>query len=86
MGVEPVAAEAPSATEYIHHHLTFLTNKEAHGIVDFSVINWDSVFFSVLLALLFGGAFYAAARKASTGIPTQFQNFVEIVWSSSTGR
>jgi len=79
MGVEPVAAEAPSATEYIHHHLTFLTNKEAHGIVDFSVINWDSVFFSVLLALLFGGAFYAAARKASTGIPTQFQNFVEIV-------
>jgi len=69
----------PSSGEYIQHHLTFLSNKEAHGIVDFSVINWDSVFFSVLLALVFGGAFWAAARKARAGVPTRFQNFVEMV-------
>jgi len=79
MPVEHTASEAPSATEYIHHHLTFLSNKEPTGIVDFSVINWDSVFFSVLLAVVFGGAFYAAARKASAGVPTRFQSFVELV-------
>jgi F-type H+-transporting ATPase subunit a len=75
-----MAAEQPSsANEYILHHLTFLQNKEPSGIVDFSVIHWDSVFFSVLLAIVFGGSFYLAARRATTGVPTKFQNFVELV-------
>jgi F-type H+-transporting ATPase subunit a len=75
-----MAAEQPTtANEYILHHLTFLSNKEPKGIVDFSVIHWDTVFFSVTLALLFGGSFYFAARKANAGIPGKFQNFVELV-------
>jgi len=77
-----MAAEQPStANEYILHHLTFLQNKDAQGIVDFSVIHWDSVFFSVLLAVLFGGSFYLAARKARTnvGVPGKFQNFIELL-------
>jgi F-type H+-transporting ATPase subunit a len=75
-----MAAEQPtSANEYILHHLTFLSNKEPKGIVDFSVIHWDTVFFSVALALLFGGSFYFAARTAKAGIPGKFQNFVELV-------
>ena len=56
MAVEHAASEAPSANEYIVHHLSFLSNKEANGIVDFSVIHWDSVFFSVALAVLFAPA------------------------------
>ena len=60
-----MAAEQPSsANEYILHHLTFLQNKDPQGIVDCLVIHWDSVFFSVLLAVLFGGSFYLAARRA----------------------
>ena len=75
-----MAVEQPaSANEYILHHLTFLQNKDPKGIVDFSVIHWDSVFFSVLLAVVFAGSFYLAARKASTGVPSKFQNFVELV-------
>jgi F-type H+-transporting ATPase subunit a len=75
-----MAAEQPSsANEYILHHLTFLQNKDPKGILDFSVIHWDSVFFSVLLALLFGGSFYLAARKSNAGVPGKFQNFVELV-------
>src|ERR1700757_4766693 len=75
-----MAAEQPSsANEYILHHLTFLQNKDPKGILDFSVIHWDSVFFSVLLAVLFGGSFYLAARKATPGVPTKFQNFVELI-------
>jgi F-type H+-transporting ATPase subunit a len=83
MALEHAVQETPSANEYIVHHLGFLSNKEAHGIVDFSVIHWDSVFFSVFLAVLFGGAFYIAARQATKGgsgvVPTKFQNFVELV-------
>jgi len=75
-----MAAEQPTtANEYIHHHLTFLSNKEPTGIVDFSSIHLDSIFFSVLLAVLFAGSFYLAARKATTGEPGKFQNFVELV-------
>jgi F-type H+-transporting ATPase subunit a len=73
------AENAPTAGEYILHHLTFLSNKTPHGIVDFSVINLDSVFFAVLLALVFGGSFYFAARGATSGVPGKFQNFVELV-------
>src|ERR1700734_763956 len=75
-----MAAEQPTtANEYIHHHLTFLSNKESSGIVDFSTIHLDSIFFSVLLAIVFAGSFYMAARKCTTGVPGKFQNFVELV-------
>src|SRR5579884_2864487 len=79
MAAEQAAEQAPSANEYILHHLTFLSNKEPAGVADFSVIHLDTVFFSVLLAVLFGGSFYLAARKATTGVPGKFQNFVELV-------
>jgi F-type H+-transporting ATPase subunit a len=75
-----MAAEQPTtANEYILHHLTFLSNKEPKGVVDFSAIHLDSIFFSVLLAVLFAGSFYLAARKATAGVPGKFQNFVELV-------
>jgi F-type H+-transporting ATPase subunit a len=77
-----MAAEEPtSAGEYIHHHLTFLSNKESSGVLDFSTIHWDSVFFSVLLALVFAISFFMAARKAQAnkGVPRGFQSFVEFV-------
>jgi F-type H+-transporting ATPase subunit a len=73
------AEQTPTANEYILHHLTFLSNKEPKGIVDFSVVHWDSVFFSVTLALLFAGSFFFAARTAKAGVPGKFQNFVELL-------
>lgn len=79
MASENAGSETQSATDYIVHHLGFLANKEQTQLVDFSVIHYDSIFFSVLLAVVFGGSFYMAARKASTGVPTKFQNFVELV-------
>jgi F-type H+-transporting ATPase subunit a len=80
MRPQDMAAEQPtSANEYILHHLTFLQNKDPKGIVDFSVIHWDSVFFSVALAILFAGSFYLAARKSTSGVPGKFQNFVELL-------
>jgi F-type H+-transporting ATPase subunit a len=73
------AADAGGATDYIVHHETFLSNKVPHGIVDFSTINLDTVFFSILLAVLFGGSFFFAARRATTGMPGKFQLFVEVL-------
>ncbi len=73
-----IAAEnAPGATEYILHHQTFLSNKAPHGIIDFSVINYDTVFFSVLLAVVFFGLFWWVARKATAGVPGLTQNIIE---------
>jgi F-type H+-transporting ATPase subunit a len=75
------AEKAPGATEYILHHQTFLSNKAPHGIVDFSVINYDTVFFSVLLAAVFFGLFWLVARRATSGVPGKVQNFIELIVS-----
>jgi F-type H+-transporting ATPase subunit a len=78
--VSTMAAEkSGGATEYILHHQTNLANKTPHGIVDFSVINYDTVFFSVLLALVFFGLFWLVARRATTGVPGKVQNFIELI-------
>src|ERR1700678_2574377 len=75
-----MAAEQPiTADEHILHHLTNLTNKAPKGILELSVINWDSLLISLVLGLLFVGAFYLAARTATAGVPGKFQNFVEIL-------
>ena len=82
-GINTMAAaeKAPGATEYILHHQTFLSNKPPHGIVDFSVINYDTVFFSVALAAVFFGLFWLVARRATSGVPGKVQNFVELIVS-----
>jgi F-type H+-transporting ATPase subunit a len=77
--VPQLAAETPNPTEYIAHHLTFLTNHKPNGLLDLSVVNFDSVFFSVVLALVFGGTFIFAARRATSGTPGKLQNFVEVL-------
>ncbi len=72
-----LAAETPNLTEYIVHHITFLTNRRPVGLIDFSVVNFDSVFFSVVLWILFAGALLLAARRATTGVPGRFQCLAE---------
>jgi F-type H+-transporting ATPase subunit a len=72
-----VAEQGGGATEYILHHQHFLSNKTPHGIVDFSVINYDTVFFSVLLALVFFLLFWLVARKATSGVPGVTQSLIE---------
>jgi F-type H+-transporting ATPase subunit a len=77
VNVTAATEKSGGATDYILHHETFLANKPAHGIVDFSVINYDTVFFSVLLALVFFGLFWAVARKATSGVPGVTQSIIE---------
>ena len=73
------AAETPNLTEYIVHHITFLTNKQPVGLIDFSVVNFDSVFFSIALGILFVGILFFAARRATSGVPGKFQGTIELL-------
>ena len=79
MVLQAAAESGGGATDYIVHHETFLSNKVPHGILDFTTVNLDTVFFSVVLAVLFAASFYAAARRATTGVPGKFQLFVEVL-------
>jgi F-type H+-transporting ATPase subunit a len=72
-------AHAPNASEYIVHHLTHWRNKPQTDIVDFSVFNIDSLFFSVLLGVLGCFFLWKAASKATSGVPGRFQAAVEIL-------
>lgn len=72
--VEHSAEHAPTGSEYIIHHLANLQYGEG-----FWTVNVDSIFFSVLLGLVFVVSFYMAARNATVGVPGKFQNFVETV-------
>ncbi|MBC7779416.1 MAG: F0F1 ATP synthase subunit A [Proteobacteria bacterium] len=70
---------APNATEYIVHHLAHWQTSKQQSIVDFSVINIDTVLFSVLCLGLTLWLLYAAAKRATSGIPTKFQAAIEIL-------
>ena len=73
------AEHAPSAGEYIVHHLTHYQNKEMGGIIDFSVVNLDSIFWSVLLGVIGTFLLWRAASRATAGAPGRFQAAVEIL-------
>lgn len=73
------AEHGPTAGEYIVHHLTFLQNKAPANVVDFSVFNFDSIFWAVSLGVLGCWLLWLAARKATSGVPGRFQAAVEIM-------
>ena len=72
-------AHAPTASEYIVHHLQHLQNIQQTSIIDMSVINYDSVVVSVLVGFLGIFIFWLAARKATSGVPGRFQGAVEMM-------
>ncbi|MCP5430783.1 MAG: F0F1 ATP synthase subunit A [Chromatiaceae bacterium] len=85
-------SETLTSGEYIKHHLTNLTFGQfpdghwgvAHSAeqakeMGFWAIHLDSMFWSLGLAALFGYFFYTAAQKASAGVPSGLQNFVELM-------
>ena len=73
------AAHAPTAGEYIIHHLQHLQNKKQTGVVDFSVVNLDSTFFTILVGVIGCWLLWLAARKATSGVPGRFQAAVELL-------
>ena len=68
-----------TAGQYIVHHLQHLQNVKQGKIVDFSVINYDSIIVGGLLGLLAVFVLWLAARKATSGVPGRFQAAVEML-------
>jgi F-type H+-transporting ATPase subunit a len=78
--------QAPTASEYIVHHLTHWQTKPQTEIVDFSVFNIDSLFFSVLLGMVGCFFLWKAARKATSGVSGRFQAAVEWLFELVDGQ
>jgi F-type H+-transporting ATPase subunit a len=76
-----MAAEghAPTAGEYIVHHLHHLQNKKQTAVVDFSVFNFDSIFWAITIGVIASWLLWRAARTATSGVPGRFQAAVEIL-------
>ncbi|MDP4301314.1 F0F1 ATP synthase subunit A [Leptothrix discophora] len=80
-----VAEHGPKAGEYIVHHLQHLQKNfdfqsvKQTSIVDFSVFNLDSVFYSIVLGVIGCFLMWRAARAATSGVPGRFQAAVEIL-------
>lgn len=72
-----------SNTDYIKHHLTYLTyNVKAMRFGTeggFWTLNLDTLFFSVVLGAIAMLLLYVGARRVSTGVPGRMQNFAELM-------
>lgn len=86
------SSEPLTSTGYIKHHLQNLTFGQlpdgswglAHGAAEakamgFWAIHLDTMFWSVILGVLFLWSFRKAAKKATVGVPSGLVNFVEWV-------
>ncbi len=87
-----MAEETQAGTEYIQHHLTNLTygNHPDHGWsfahsvqeaaeMGFMSFNVDSLGWSIGLGVLFCVLFRFAAKRATSGVPSGLQNFIEMM-------
>ncbi|HSX51054.1 MAG TPA: F0F1 ATP synthase subunit A [Cellvibrio sp.] len=84
--------EALTSSEYIKHHLTNLTygklpdgtwgfahNSDEAAQMGFWAINVDTMGWSVFLGVVFFLIFRSVAKKATSDVPTGFQNGIEAV-------
>ncbi|MFC3192637.1 F0F1 ATP synthase subunit A [Marinicella sediminis] len=73
-----MASGEGGAGGYIEHHLVNHTTELVENS-SFWTINTDSVFYTLLLAVLYIWFFRRVAKKASSGVPSKTQNLLEMV-------
>ncbi|HRP98403.1 MAG TPA: F0F1 ATP synthase subunit A, partial [Rhodocyclaceae bacterium] len=76
-----MATAAPTASEYVVHHLTNF-NQSGHAqenIIDWSLVNIDSMFWSFGLGILTVFMLWRVASRATSGVPGRFQGFIELM-------
>jgi F-type H+-transporting ATPase subunit a len=74
-------AAGPTSGEYIVHHLTHFnsTGHAQQAVIDWSILNFDTLFFSIGLGVLILFFMIRAAGQATSGVPGRFQAAVEIL-------
>ena len=68
-----------TAGDYIGHHLVHLQNKKQTSLIDFSVINIDTIFLSVTLGILGLFFMWRVAKSVHSGVPGRMQAAVEML-------
>ncbi|KTD34474.1 ATP synthase F0 subunit A [Legionella moravica] len=75
--------EMVSSTDYIKHHLTYLTynvsDMKLGSDGGFWTLNLDTLFFSLFSGIVVAALMYIGARRVTTGVPGKLQNFAEIM-------
>ena len=77
--VETAVEHAPTAGEYISHHLGHLTSAPQGFVVNFHMVNLDTIFWSILMGVIGLVIMMIAARRATSGVPGRFQGLFEMV-------
>ncbi|HEX4326582.1 MAG TPA: F0F1 ATP synthase subunit A [Burkholderiales bacterium] len=72
-------ADAPTSSEYIVEHLTHFSSMKQGFIIDMHVINFDTLFWSILCGVITIAILMKAAHKATSGVPGRFQAAIEIL-------
>jgi len=73
---------SPTTAEYIQHHLHHLyfnLHTFSLGNGGFWTLNLDTMSVSITLGVLFLGFFRLIVRKATAGVPSRTQNFIEMI-------
>ncbi len=86
------SSENLTTSEYISHHLQNLTFGQhpdgswgiAHGAQEAAAMGFwafhvDTMFWSLLLGLVFYALFRKVAKQANSGVPSRFQAFIEMI-------
>jgi len=68
-----------TAGDYIGHHLVHLQNKKQTTLIDFSVINIDTIFWSITLGVIGLFVMWRVAKNIHAGVPGRMQAAVEML-------
>ena len=68
-----------TAGDYIGHHLVHLQNKKQTSLIDFGVINIDTIFWSITLGVIGLFVMWRVAKTIHAGVPGRMQAAVEML-------
>lgn len=73
------ASDVSPQSYYIQHHLVHFNSvgEKQGSIADFSLLNFDSMFWSLAMGLIVIFVLSRAAKSATAGVPGRFQAFIE---------
>ena len=71
--------KALTAGDYIGHHLVHLQNKKQTTLIDFGVINIDTIFWSITLGVIGLFVMWRVAKTIHSGVPGRLQAAVEML-------
>lgn len=75
------ASDISPQSDYIQHHLVHLNNVGAkqNVVADFNIVNYDSLFWSILMGVIVVFVLWRAAKAVSSGVPGRFQMSIEML-------